>query len=212
MVRIFTKNQLLKKFFRYNSIFCNIFWMLIYFIFSISCNRSDSNKDKTNYHKEDNLSTNIEDTCFKGIMMINEQAVLCILDSASPQNASTVMQKNYEKILEDVRYTECSVAEQPGCIFYFHSPDKIVFETFMFLKAKPKRQPKTAKPVILEQTLAILYDHYGSFNTIHQSYDKIQKMIEQQGYKQSGPVREVYVIQEDTSRWRTRIIVPIIKK
>lgn len=185
-----------------------------------SCKNSS---DAKNNHSDQNIQQKIEnkissieykttDTCFKGFMEINEQPALCILDSAKPQDAPLLMQKNYEKILEDAQYTSSKLADQPGCIFYHTSPQKIVFETFMFLKSKPQKQPKISKPVILEKTLAVLYDHYGSFNTIHQSYSNIQKIMRDAGYKQSGPAREIYVLANDTSHWRTRIIVPVVKQ
>lgn len=180
----------------------------------LSCNTSKEEKEIIKNSNDKSISAQLKssDTCFKGIMMIEEQPVFCILDSTTPDKASFVMQRNYEKILKDAEYTEASVADQPGCIFYHSSPEKIVFEPFMFLKSKPKRNPKYAKPVILEKTLALLYDHYGSFNHIHQSYDKIKQILKENRYKQIGPAREVYVVGEDTNHWRTRIIVPIIQE
>ncbi|MEW6773694.1 MAG: GyrI-like domain-containing protein [Bacteroidota bacterium] len=198
----------MKKLFLINFIYSAILLMLL------SCNTSKEEKEIIKNSNDKNISAQLKssDTCFKGIMMIEEQPVFCILDSTTPDKASFVMQRNYEKILKDAEYTEASVADQPGCIFYHSSPEKIVFETFMFLKSKPKRNPKYAKPVILEKTLALLYDHYGSFNRIHQSYDKIKEILKENRYKQIGPAREVYVVGEDTNRWRTRIIVPIIQE
>lgn len=152
------------------------------------------------------------DTNYKGIMVIKEQMALCILDSASPKEASAVMERNYQKILKDVEYLNVSVAEQPGCIFYHTSPEKIVFETFLLLKEKPTRAPKYSNPVILESTLGLLYDHYGTFNHIHKSYANIRKIMEEEGYQQTGPSREIYILKEDTNQWRTRIIVPVSKK
>lgn len=160
---------------------------------------SNSYKDKT-------------DTNYKGVMMINEQLALCILDSTSPQNASNRMEENYQKILKDVDLLKVAVAEQPGCIFYHTSSDKIVFETFMLLKNTPKKKPQFSKPVILEKTLALLYDHYGTFNSIHKSYNNIRKILEESSYQQTGPAREIYILNEDTAKWRTRIIVPVTKK
>jgi effector-binding domain-containing protein len=170
-------------------------------------NVENTNKDSLNY-----INIAKSDTNFKGIMIIPEQPALCILDSASPKMASSVMEKNYSKILEDVNALNLKVAEQPGCIFYFTSPEKIVFETFLFLKSKPEKQPKYSKPVILEKTLGLLYDHYGTFNTIHQSYEKIKILLEKLNYQQSGPAREIYVLADDTAKWRTRIIIPVVKR
>lgn len=175
------------------------------------------NQDLSRTKHRDSVSANrqkkpIADTNYKGIMMIEEQPVLAILDSATPQNAATVMQKNYDKISKDAEYLNVKLAEQPGCIFYSSSPEKIVFETFMFLKTKPTKQPKYSQPVILEKTLALLYDHYGNLNTIHNAYSRIADIMKEKGYKQSGPAREVYILNEDTSHWRTRIIVPVIKE
>lgn len=177
------------------------------------CN-SPENNSKTDKNQEGlNIKQNTReaDTNYKGVMMIEEQPVLCVLDSASPKETSQKMQENYNKILKDVDYTGAKVAEQSGCIFYYSSSEKIVFETFMFLKSKPTKQLKFSKPVVLEKTLALLYEHYGTFNTIHLSYAKIEKIMNQEGYKQSGPSREVYVLNEDTAKWRTQIIVPVIK-
>jgi len=164
-------------------------------------------KDSLNY-----INIAKSDTNFKGIMMIPEQPALCILDSASPQMASSVMERNYNKIWEDVKDLNLKVAEQPGCIFYFTSPEKIVFETFLFLKTLPRKQPRYSKPVILEETLGLLYDHYGHLKNIHQSYEKIKVLLEKLNYQQSGPAREIYVLADDTAKWRTRIIIPVVKK
>lgn len=178
---------------------------------------SKENQDLSRTKRRDSVPANrqappIADTNYKGIMMIQEQPVLAILDSATPQNAGTVMQENYNKILKDAEYLNVKLAEQPGCIFYSSSPKKIVFETFMFLKSKPGKQPQYSQPVILEKTLALLYDHYGTLNTIHNAYSRIADIMKEKGYKQSGPAREVYILNEDTSHWRTRIIVPVTKE
>ncbi|GAB4201088.1 MAG: hypothetical protein Fur0023_05150 [Bacteroidia bacterium] len=196
----------------------------IYTLFAIlitNCQSSPTNtkenKDLSRPKHQDSVpanrsATQIADTNYKGIMMIEEQPVLAILDSATPQNAATVMQKNYDKILKDAEYLNVPMAEQPGCIFYSSSPEKIVFETFMFLKSKPVKQPKYSQPVILEKTLGLLYDHYGTFNTIHRSYTNIQNIMREIGYKQIGPSREIYVLADDTAKWRTRIIIPVVKE
>lgn len=154
----------------------------------------------------------INDTNYKGIMMVEEMPALCVMDSASSKEASQKMQENYNKILKDVEYLGVKVADQPGCIFYHVSPEKIVFETFMILKTKPTKKPKYSQPVILERTPAMLYDHYGTFNTIHESYTKIEQIMKQLNYKQTGPAREIYVLNEDTAKWRTRIIIPVISE
>lgn len=191
------------------------------FVYLSSCNNSkdlpknsEVTKDISAFRSDTVRSKEIiaNDTNFKGIMTIPEQMALCILDSASSRDASKKMEENYNKILKDVDLLKVRVADQPGCIFYFSSPEKIVFETFMILKEKPKQTPKYSKPVILEATLGLLYDHYGTFNTIHQSYAKIENILKSSGYKQVGPTREIYVLQEDTAKWRTRIIVPIAKR
>ncbi len=192
--------------------------MLIYLI---SCNNSkelpknnETAKDASTFHSDIVHSKEVmtNDTNFKGIMTISEQMALCILDSASSREASKKMEENYNKILKDVDLLKVRIADQPGCIFYSSSPEKIVFETFMILKEKPKQTPKYSKPVILEATLGLLYDHYGTFNTIHQSYAKIKDILKSSGYKQVGPTREIYILHEDTAKWRTRIIVPIAKQ
>lgn len=174
--------------------------------------KEEINKDLLNTPPIDDGINLTNDTNYKGIMAIPEQMALCILDSASSREASKKMEENYNKILKDVEYLNVRVADQPGCIFYSSSPEKIVFETFMILKDKPRKVPKYSKPIILEATLGLLYDHYGTFNTIHQSYIKIENILKTSGYKQVGPTREIYILNEDTSRWRTRIIVPIAKK
>jgi len=189
---------------------------LLSFCDSNNSSRETKENEKLNTKNKQDSSITINkypnDTNYKGIMVIPEQMAFCILDSALPKQAPSKMEINYSKILKDVKFTKVEVAEYPGCIFYSNQPDKIVFETFFLLKTKPQQKPRYSKPVILEKTLGLLYDHYGTFNTIHQSYDKIKKILEQEGYIQSGPTREIYILNDDTSKWRTRIIVPITKK
>lgn len=197
--------------------------ILINFIYSflliISCTSKES--DMTEVARNDSLKSNdtllmrniaVADTNYKGIMLVPEQLALCLLDSAGPRESSQKMQENYNKIMQDVEYLQVSVADQPGCIFYSVSPDKIVFETFMLLKSKPKKNAVYSKLVILESTLGLLYDHYGTFNTIHNSYRNIEQIMRVNGLKQSGPAREIYVLNDDTSKWRTRIIVPVVRE
>lgn len=185
------------------------------------CNSNHSSKEaiekeKLNTKNKQDININIhkysKDTNYKGVIVIPEQMAFCILDSASPKEASSKMEVNYSKILKDIEFTKVEVDEYPGCIFYSNQPDKIVFETFFLLKTKPQKKPRYSNPVILEKTLGLLYDHFGTFNTIHQSYNKIKSILEQEGYVQSGPTREIYILNDDTAKWRTRIIIPITKK
>ncbi len=196
------------------------FLIKVLLIFSIiSCEHDSSKKENISLNQKQEKSivvkdatSNSIDTNYKGTMFIKEQMAICILDSASSQEAPKKMQDNYNKILEDVKQINAEVVDYPGCIFYSSSPEKIVFETFMFLKTAPKKKPKHSKLVILESTQGLLYDHYGTFNNIHKSYANIEKIMKKQGYKQIGPAREIYILNEDTLKWRTRVIIPIANK
>lgn len=194
------------------SILIKFIYSIIFFLLLFRCHTNEENNNEPK--EKENLSikpsVNIPDTNFKGVMMIEEQPVLAILDSAHPKEASQKMQENYNKILNDVKYLGVQVADEPGCIFYSSSAEKIVFETFLFLKSKPQKQPKLSQPVILEKTMGLLYDHYGTFNSIHNSYSKIEKILKDLNYKQTGPSREIYILNEDTAKWRTRIIIPVV--
>lgn len=193
-----------------------LFVCVLAFLLITSCKNDVQRTERSETHTQntDTLSKSIinNDTNYKGITFIKEQLVISILDSASSIDASQKMKENYDKLLVDVEQIDAKIADQPGCIFYSTSPEKIVFETFMFLKSPPKKTPKHSKLVVLERTQALLYDHYGTFNTIHQSYTSIKKILDEMGYEQAGPTREVYILNEDTAKWRTRIIVPVIKK
>ncbi len=55
--------------------------------------------------------------------------------------------------------------------------------------------------------------HLGRYDTLDQTYDRLQASLARSGLRASGPMWEVYWtdpdMEPDESRWRTEIIIPI---
>ena len=55
--------------------------------------------------------------------------------------------------------------------------------------------------------------HLGSYDTIDETYDHLQRLLEASGLHAAGPMWEIYWtdpdMEPDPSRWRTEIIVPL---
>ena len=58
--------------------------------------------------------------------------------------------------------------------------------------------------------------HKGSYRTFSESYERVLKYIEENGYEIAGEIRESYIDgvwnQDDESQWLSEIQIPIRKK
>jgi effector-binding domain-containing protein len=151
-----------------------------------------------------------------GIFPVGEMLVLSIMDSAVMQDVAMRTTRNYTLIEADMNKIGAEADGPLGQISYNNDPENFKFECLIPIKKMPQTQPDHSRIVVLEATRMLIYNHYGPYQQLYRSYDKIREFCRSKGLTQSGPVREFYItdptVETDQSKWITRIMLPVIDK
>jgi effector-binding domain-containing protein len=151
---------------------------------------------------------------FLGVFNVPEMLVLSIIDSADAKSMSKAMVKNYAILEEEMIAIGAEMNGPIGMLTYNNDVNNFLFENVLCIKRIPKIQPKKCKIVILESSQILIYNFYGSYQSLFAAYDKIKKYNEKNDLIQIGPMREFYLTdpakEKDQSKWLTRIMIPVI--
>jgi effector-binding domain-containing protein len=151
-----------------------------------------------------------------GIYQVSEMLTLCRKDSAPADKMPEAFARTYEHLESDMQYLGIKAEGAAGSIYYNNDPENFVFECVYPIAEVPKKKPKNSQVVMLEASNMLIFNFYGDYRYLYRGYDKIKKHISENHLLQSGPLREFYITdprkQKDTSRWLTRIMVPVTTK
>jgi hypothetical protein len=150
-----------------------------------------------------------------GIYNVKPMLSLCKKDS-SP------VDKLGMRIAEDFRLLDREAARLgvngtlAGQISYNNNPENFKFECLLLIDSIPTMRSDSVQAVMLEPANMLVYNHYGAYASLHEAYDKIRKYCKASKLIVAGPMREFYVSdpaeQHDSSKWLTRIFVPVAAK
>lgn len=151
-----------------------------------------------------------------GIYEVSEMLTLCRKDSAPADKMPQAFARTYRYLEEDMQYLGIKAEGAAGSIYYNNDPANFVFECVYPIASIPKKQPKNSQIVMLEASHMLVYNYYGDYSYLYRGYENIKKHLSENNLVQSGPMREFYITdpikQKDTSRWLTRIMVPVTAK
>lgn len=149
-----------------------------------------------------------------GVFDVPEMLVLSILDSADSKDVSSRVVKNFAILEEEMNTVGAEMNGPVGMITYNNDVHNFIFENILFIKRLPKTEPKRCKIVVLEASLMLVYNFYGSYQNLFAAYDKIKRHCEKNDLIQSGPMREFYLTdpakEKDPQKWLTRIMLPVV--
>lgn len=148
-----------------------------------------------------------------GVFDVPEMLVLSIMDSAASVNVAKRMTENYAVLGEELTAIGAEMNGPVGMITYNNDVTNFKFENTLFIKRLPAKQPKLSKIVVLESSKMLVFNFYGSYQTLFLAYDKIRQHCTKAGLTQTGPMREFYITdpeqEKDPKKWLTRIMVPV---
>lgn len=149
-----------------------------------------------------------------GVYDVPEMLVLSLIDSADNKDLSSRMVKNYTILEEDLNEVGAEMNGPTGMLSYNNEVHNFKFESIIFIKRIPAKQPKHTKIVVLEASRMLVYNFYGSYQNLFAAYDKIKRYCDKNDLLQSGPIRELYLTdpgkEKDEQKWLTRIMLPVI--
>ena len=150
-----------------------------------------------------------------GIFDIPEMLTISKIDSAPLKDVSFKIAKNYGILESEMNAVGAELDGMPGMITYNNNSDNFVFECVLPIKKMPAKQPKNCNIVVLESSPMLIFNFYGPYNYLFSAYDKLKKHMKENKLAQCGPMREFYLsdptIEKDSSKWQTRIMVPVAK-
>lgn len=151
-----------------------------------------------------------------GIYDVPELLTLCKLDSVPAKDVPQRIRDNFGALEKDLAETGAEVNGPQGIIYYNNNPDNFKFECVWLIKQVPPKSPNNSTVVALEADKMLLYNYYGTYESTFSAYGVIRQYCEEHSLVQSGPMREFYstdaLNEKDTSKWLTRIMVPVTLK
>lgn len=191
-------------------------FLLLPILVLIACSRS-AEKTETTARKD---STNVVTTTtipmdpgVIGVYDIPEMLGLCKKDSASGKDISFKLAKTYSVLEEELKNCGAEMGGSPGALYYSNDPANFVFEGVLPLKRMPEKTPKNCQLVVLERSKMVVYNHYGSYNSLFKAYAVLKEYLSTNKLEQSGTAREFYItdptLEPDSAKWLSRVFIPV---
>jgi effector-binding domain-containing protein len=151
-----------------------------------------------------------------GIFEVPEMLTLCIKDSANEKQLALKYAQAFTTLENELKTLNIKSSGAPGSITYNNDPNNFIFECVYPIGKIPDSQPKNSQVVVLEKSNMLIYNYFGEYAYLHTAYEEIRKIISQNKLVQNGPMREFYITdpsrEKDSTKWLTRIMVPVEKK
>ena len=206
--------------------YCRCLWLL--FLFS-SCTNPDEVKfeEKQKIDSVNNLVTSdsiipqkheqfSDKEGFVGIFDVPEMLTLCKKDSANEKQLAVKYAQAFTTLENELKTLKIKSSGAPGSITYNNDPNNFIFECVYPISKIPEIQPKLSQVVVLEKSNMLIYNYFGEYAYLYTAYEKIRIQIAKNKLKQTGPMREFYITdpirEKDSTKWLTRIMVPVEKK
>jgi effector-binding domain-containing protein len=143
---------------------------------------------------------------------LHPQEAAIVRIEASVAELPTVMGDALHEVLEQMTTAGVELAGPPFTRYPSFGPDTVTAECgFPVLRPAPSMGRVVSAQ--LPGGLAASIIHLGPYETLDQTYDQLQRSLDESGLHASGPMWEVYWtdpgMEPDTTRWRTEIIVPL---
>lgn len=203
---------------------------ILFLIICVACTNQPTNSDDQTLDGKDSLLAIKQDSVLPasqfatysdsagviGVFEVPEMLVFTILDSCSFKDAPFVMSRDYAILQNEIKECGAEIGGAPGCISYNNDTSNYVFECVIPIKNVAKKNPKRSKMVALSAGEMAIYNYYGTYNYLYRGYANLRAYIKQQNLQTSGPMREFYVtdalLEKNTNKWLTRIMIPVKKK
>lgn len=132
--------------------------------------------------------------------------------SATMDQMQTKMGEAFGKLMTYCNEQGIKPASAPYAMYYEYDPDQqTVFEVGIPVQEKCKETEEITFKQIPEQK-AVMAKHTGAYESIYITYNTIQKFMNEQNLKISGPPWEVYLTDpdrvKDQSKWETLVYFP----
>ncbi|MEI6022032.1 MAG: GyrI-like domain-containing protein [Bacteroidota bacterium] len=150
-----------------------------------------------------------------GIYKVPEMLSLCILDSAHLSKMPQKVEAAYHALQADLSALAVPHPTVSGQIVYTSDSSNFKFECFQLINTLPKSQPKYSKPVVLEAEQMLVFNHYGLYQYLPNTYMAMLNYLQSHNLKQVGAFREYYVNdptkEKDSKKWLTVVMLPVRK-
>jgi effector-binding domain-containing protein len=151
-----------------------------------------------------------------GVFKVDKMLALSVRDSSNEEGMAKKYAEAFTKLEAELKELGVKPFGAPGVITYNDDPANTVFECIYPLDSIPKKRPRTCHVAIIKAENMLIYNHYGSYGELSDSYQKIMKLMIKNQLLKTGPLREFYVTdpakEKDQSKWLTRIMIPVITK
>jgi effector-binding domain-containing protein len=139
---------------------------------------------------------------------------LAIMDSSSCDKITEVMGRIFGDIQKYMAENKIEMAGPPYALYHQWDQKTNFFVIEAGIPVRVKVQGRNDIRLVEYQAgRAATASHFGNYDLMHYSYQKIEKYISDNKLEQNGPPREVYVTdpeaEKDFSKWETRIYYPV---
>lgn len=138
---------------------------------------------------------------------------LLIMSETDMQGMQDTMAANYAKLMGFIEKKKLGIAGYPFTLY--HSWDSLgntKFEAGIPVANKPQNLNDVMTYRKIESFKAVKAIHWGPYEQLMQTYEKMMVYMEENGLEMNGPTLEVYVTdpqkEPDMSKWETQIFIP----
>lgn len=135
-----------------------------------------------------------------------------IEDSALFENISTKFALDFNKLYKYITSMNIEPSARPFGIFVKITEKKIVFKAGLPVSKKINNM-ENIQYIYIPKNKYIQTTHFGSYNSVGQTYKRLNQEIDRQNLKITGPSMELYITDPlstpDTNKWQTQILIPI---
>lgn len=150
-----------------------------------------------------------------GVYAVKPMLALCRMDSAAFDQLGAHIVNNYRVLDREAAKLGVNTIVA-GQISYNNDPANFKFESLVLIDSIPGRKSDSAQAVMLEPGSMLLYNYYGPYDRLHTAYEKIARYCAASKLAVTAAMREFYIsdpaTQKDSSKWLTRIFVPVSPK
>ncbi|MFA8449320.1 MAG: GyrI-like domain-containing protein [Bacteroidales bacterium] len=139
---------------------------------------------------------------------------LIVIDSSNYQNMTTRFALDFNKIAKFILTKNYTITGPPFSIFDNSTMSGISFKVGIPISSEELGE-NNIKYEFFPESNYLETIHYGNYNSISVTYNRLNNEINKKNLKIIGPAMEIYVTDPgavpDTNKWETKVLIPIKK-
>jgi len=141
-------------------------------------------------------------------------SAVLIMTKANMEEMQNAMAQNYAKLMSFIQEKGLEMTGFPFTLYHsWDSAGNTVFEAGIPINKAPKKTNSDITFREIKSFKALKIIHWGPYEELMQTYEKMMTYMEENGLEMNGPTLEIYATdpqqEPDMSKWETQIFIPV---